>query len=168
MKIMRLIVSRRIKWKGHIPCLGQMRNASTILDWKRERKGRLERPRHWYKINITTDIETITSARIGFIWLKICLLWALKRKIPSSGMWRRVDLVWTDVSEERIASIFRVEKSVSEEPEWASGADRPATCSRWFFAREFFYSEDGGDMFLRNVGSHKIYTAPHPTRRHSS
>jgi hypothetical protein len=27
--------------------------------------------------------------------------------------------------------------------------------------------EDGGDTFLRNVGSHKIYTAPHP-RRHSS
>jgi hypothetical protein len=30
-------------------------------------------------------------------------------------MWRCVDLVWTDVSEERIASIFRVEKSASEE-----------------------------------------------------
>jgi hypothetical protein len=29
-------------------------------------------------------------------------------------MWRLVDLVWTDVSEERIASIFRVEKSASE------------------------------------------------------
>jgi hypothetical protein len=28
-------------------------------------------------------------------------------------MWRRVDLVRTDVSEERIASIFRVEKSAS-------------------------------------------------------
>jgi hypothetical protein len=25
-------------------------------------------------------------------------------------MWRRVDLVWTDVSEEHIVSIFRVEK----------------------------------------------------------
>jgi hypothetical protein len=36
-------------------------------------------------------------------------------------MWRRVDLVWTDVSEERIASIFRVEKSASEEPAWAGG-----------------------------------------------
>jgi hypothetical protein len=36
--------------------------------------------------------------------------------MPSSGMWRRVDIVWTDVSDERIASIFRVEKSVSEEP----------------------------------------------------
>jgi hypothetical protein len=27
--------------------------------------------------------------------------------------------------------------------------------------------EDGGDIFLRNVGLHKIYTAPHPRRRHS-
>jgi hypothetical protein len=34
-------------------------------------------------------------------------------RMPSSGMWRRVDLVWSDVSEERIASIFRVEKSAS-------------------------------------------------------
>jgi hypothetical protein len=43
-----------------------------------------------------------------------------------------------------------------------------ATCSRWFLARGFFYLEDGGDMFLRNVGSNKIYMAPHPRRRHSS
>jgi hypothetical protein len=39
-----------------------------------------------------------------------------------------------------------------------------ATCSRWFLARGFFYPEDGGDMLLRNVGSHKIYTSPHPRR----
>jgi hypothetical protein len=36
-------------------------------------------------------------------------------------MWRRVDLVWTDVSEERIASNFRVEKSASEKPVWVGG-----------------------------------------------
>jgi hypothetical protein len=30
------------------------------------------------------------------------------------------------------------------------------------------YPEDGGDMFLRNVTSHKIYTAPRPRRRQSS
>jgi hypothetical protein len=36
--------------------------------------------------------------------------------MSSSGMWRRVDLVWTDVSEQRIASVLRVEKSASEEP----------------------------------------------------
>jgi hypothetical protein len=42
-----------------------------------------------------------------------------------------------------------------------------ATFSRWFLVHGFFYPEDGGDTFLRNVGSHKIYTAPHPRRRHS-
>jgi hypothetical protein len=36
-------------------------------------------------------------------------------------MQRRIDLVWTYVSEERIASILRVEKSASEEPAWAGG-----------------------------------------------
>jgi hypothetical protein len=37
-------------------------------------------------------------------------------------MWCRVDLVnWTEFSEERIASIFRVEKSAREEPAWAVG-----------------------------------------------
>jgi hypothetical protein len=35
-------------------------------------------------------------------------------------------------------------------------------------AREFFYPEDAGDTFFQNVGSHKIYTAPHPRRRQSS
>jgi hypothetical protein len=39
----------------------------------------------------------------------------------SSGMWRCVGLVLTDVSEERIASVFRVEKSAHEEPAWAGG-----------------------------------------------
>jgi hypothetical protein len=37
-------------------------------------------------------------------------------------MWRHVDLVGTEVSEEHIASIFRVEKSASEEPTWAGGS----------------------------------------------
>jgi hypothetical protein len=41
-------------------------------------------------------------------------------------------------------------------------------CSRWFLTRGFFYPEDEGDMFLRNIGSHKIYTGLHPRRRHSS
>jgi hypothetical protein len=52
-----------------------------------------------------------------YFWQKYFLIW----RMPSSGMWRHVDLVWTDVSEERIASIFKVEKSASEEPPWAGG-----------------------------------------------
>jgi hypothetical protein len=47
-------------------------------------------------------------------------------------------------------------------------AEPAATCWCWFLARGFFYPEDGGYTFLRNLGLHKIYTAPHPRRRHSS
>jgi hypothetical protein len=39
---------------------------------------------------------------------------------------------------------------------------------RKFLVPEFFYPEDGRETLLRNVGSHKIYTAPHPRSRHSS
>jgi hypothetical protein len=42
-------------------------------------------------------------------------------RMPSSGMWHRVDIVWTDVSEERSASIFRVQKFSTEEPAWGGG-----------------------------------------------
>jgi hypothetical protein len=63
-------------------------------------------------------------------------------RMPSSGMWGHVVLVWIDVSEDYIASIFRVEKSASEEPAWAGG------CS--------------------HIGSHKNYTVPHTRKWHSS
>jgi hypothetical protein len=51
-----------------------------------------------------------------------CKIWGFHGgdwRMPSFAMWRRVLLVWTNVSEERIASIFRVDKSTSEEPAWA-------------------------------------------------
>jgi hypothetical protein len=34
--------------------------------------------------------------------------------MPSSGIWGRIGVVKTDVSEESIATVFRVEKSVNE------------------------------------------------------
>jgi hypothetical protein len=51
-------------------------------------------------------------------------------------MCRHVDIVLTDVSEENIASIFKVEekrKSASEEPARAGADNR----SRWFLALGF-------------------------------
>jgi hypothetical protein len=40
--------------------------------------------------------------------LRFSLRWPCR--MPSSEMWRRVGLLWADVSEERVSSIFRVEK----------------------------------------------------------
>jgi hypothetical protein len=47
-------------------------------------------------------------------------------------------------------------------------AQSAANCSRRFLSRGCFYPEDVGNKFLRNVGSHKNYKAPHPRGRHSS
>jgi hypothetical protein len=73
------------------------------------------------------------------------------------------------MNRERITS-YRLCRGLSSQylPPFIQSAQSAATCSRWFLACEFFYPEDGGDTFLRNVGSHKIYTAPHLRRRHSS
>jgi hypothetical protein len=59
--------------------------------------------------------------------------------MSSSGIWRLVALVSADVSEERIASIIKVER-ISE-------------------VADSCHPDDGGDTFLRNVGSYKSYTA---------
>jgi hypothetical protein len=42
-------------------------------------------------------------------------------RMSSSGMWRCVDLALTDITKERMASIFRVENSASGELAWAGG-----------------------------------------------
>jgi hypothetical protein len=57
-------------------------------------------------------------------------------------MWRCVDLVWADVSEERIASIFRVEKSTSLQPPSHAGSS----------LADFSTLK----MEARNVGPHEI------------
>jgi hypothetical protein len=59
--------------------------------------------------------------------------------MPSAGMFRSVDLVRTEGSEEHIASINRVTK-IGE-----------------LGTAENFNSDDGGDMFLRYVGSYRSH-----------
>jgi hypothetical protein len=56
----------------------------------------------------------------------------LSWRIASSGLWRSVDLVWTDFSEEHVASIFREEKSAKEEPAWAGGYQTD-NGMKWFY-----------------------------------
>jgi hypothetical protein len=61
----------------------------------------------------------------------------------------------TDVPEEQIISMFRVENQPSKKP----------ACSRWlgwFLARLISHPEDGGEAFLQNVSSRTDYTAQYP------
>jgi hypothetical protein len=53
--------------------------------------------------------DTLSDGKYFSVFLLISDKLCRIRRMPSSGMWRRVDLVWTDVSEERIAYIFKVE-----------------------------------------------------------
>jgi hypothetical protein len=52
-------------------------------------------------ITTSTYTEIPTKYASSFLWSTWDYLW----RMPSSGMWRSVDLAWPDVSEERMASI---------------------------------------------------------------
>jgi hypothetical protein len=66
-----------------------------------------------------------------------------------------------DISEKRVAAVFRVEKEPEQET-------RLATCFHAGFLLGFFYPEDGGDIFLRYVDSlSSDYTALYPRRYNS-
>jgi hypothetical protein len=71
--------------------------------------------------------------------------------MPSSGMLHHMALVKTDVSQERSASIIRVTR-IGELETLAVNV----------------IPDDGGAMFLRNIGSYKSHMAQHPRRQHSS
>jgi hypothetical protein len=60
------------------------------------------------KNKIRTKTEIKSNKKIQGRRIRIT---TIIRRMPSSGMWCPVDLVGTDISEERIASIFRLEKS---------------------------------------------------------
>jgi hypothetical protein len=61
--------------------------------------------------------------------------------MSSSGMCRCVDLVLADGSEERIASIFKVEKSASGEQAWAGGSHNENQMSKFVNLHEVRHSE---------------------------
>jgi hypothetical protein len=80
--------------------------------------------------------------------------WSERWRMPSSGIWRRVDLVRTDVSEERVATIFRVGK-IREREKCYTFANRTTVLNSTY-------------TFVLNVGFYKTHTASHPRIRHFS
>jgi hypothetical protein len=56
--IVRVIKSRRMRWAGHVACMGEM-NAYKILVGKPEGRRPLGRPRHRWEDNIKMDLGEI-------------------------------------------------------------------------------------------------------------
>jgi hypothetical protein len=80
------------------------------------------------------------------IYINVAILWDIAS----------LSLIWTDVSEEHITSVFWVENQPIKKP----------TCSRWLDSyRLILGPENGGDVFFRNVGSRTNYTALYTRRR---
>jgi hypothetical protein len=82
--------------------------------------------------------------------------------MASSGTWRRVAVVTTDVSEERIASITGLTR-IGE-----LGITLSVISNRSMLRRNFLQHDDGGDTNLRKCGSYKSHTVSHPRRRYYS
>jgi hypothetical protein len=55
--IIRVIKSRRMKWAGHVACLGEKRGAYRILVGRPEGRRPLGGPRRRWEDNIKTDLE---------------------------------------------------------------------------------------------------------------
>jgi hypothetical protein len=55
--IVRVIKSRRIRWAGHVACMGEGRGAYRVLVGKPEGKRPLGRPRRRWEDNIKMDIS---------------------------------------------------------------------------------------------------------------
>ena len=57
--IFRVIKSRRMRWVGHVPCMGERRGVCRVLVGKPERKKSSVRPRCRWENNIKMDLQDV-------------------------------------------------------------------------------------------------------------
>jgi hypothetical protein len=67
--IIRQIKSRRMRWRGHVACMGEGRNVYRVLAGKSEGKIPLERPRHRWEDGIKMDLREIGWGGVAWIHL---------------------------------------------------------------------------------------------------
>jgi hypothetical protein len=67
--IIRQIKSRRMRWVGHVACMGEERNVYKVLMGKPEWKSPFGRPRHRWKDRIRMDLREIGWGSVG--WNKL-------------------------------------------------------------------------------------------------
>jgi hypothetical protein len=69
LNFIRVIQSRRMRWAGHVACMGEMRSSNKILDGKPEGKRPRGRPRCRWEDYIRMDIKEIWWKDIYWIRL---------------------------------------------------------------------------------------------------
>jgi hypothetical protein len=68
-QIVRVIKSRRIRWAGHVACMGEGRGVYRVLVGRPKGKRPLGRPRHRWENNIKMDLMEIGID--GAIWIQL-------------------------------------------------------------------------------------------------
>jgi len=70
--IVRVVKSRRMRWAGHVACMGEGRGVYRVMVGKPEGKRPLGRPRRRWEDNIKMDLQEVGfGVRTGSPWLRI-------------------------------------------------------------------------------------------------
>jgi hypothetical protein len=70
--IILVIKSRRMRWAGHVACMGEGKGAYRILVGRPEGRRPVGRPRHRWEDNIEMDLEKVGwGLWTGSMWLRI-------------------------------------------------------------------------------------------------
>jgi hypothetical protein len=67
--IIRVIKARKMRWAGHVACMGEVRSAYNILVGKPEGRRPLGRPRHRWEDNIKLDLREVGFGDVDWIHL---------------------------------------------------------------------------------------------------
>jgi hypothetical protein len=65
--IVRVIKSRRMRWAGHVACMGEGRGLYRVLVWKPEGKRPMGRPRCRWEDNIKMDLQEVVCGSLDWI-----------------------------------------------------------------------------------------------------
>jgi hypothetical protein len=73
--IVRVIISRRMRWTGLVTCMEEGRGVYRVLVWRPEGKRPMGRPRHRWEDNIKIDLREIGISAANWIWLAHDRIW---------------------------------------------------------------------------------------------
>ena len=67
--VVQVIKSRRMRWAGHVGCVGEDRGVYRVLLGKPEGRSPMGRPRRRWVDNIRTDLQKVGCGYMDWIWL---------------------------------------------------------------------------------------------------